>query len=505
MGTRLWRLLLGLLLLCGFGGQAIAKPVPSTYSLSMDARMFEASASPYSVLSVQSSRLMPHLYLYGQISTDYAKGLLLARRLDTGQVVSQPLAHRLTSELAFGVGLFSWVEVALSLPVYWFQQSQRFPFALNSGGATYPEGEDSLEATGIGDLRLWAKIKILDNAQAAGFGMALLLEGSFPTGGAFLMRQAGPTFTPRLVLDYRWKGGFLVSLNAGFRIRGGAPTDGDKATSSQAVIDSLLGFRVGNELRIALGVEIPLMLQGLSLIGEAMTAVGFSDVEELGNAQRFGVELLAGLRWRHHSGVILTAGAGAGLTSGYGIPDFRFFFQVAWGHPLRPTKPWAYEPESSAPPIKPVVRVAPPPPRPTVTGPEMPKKPEVLAHRPLSSSAFDKAAKSDQDRDGDGIPNHLDKCPDEPEDFDGFKDDDGCPDPDNDGDGIPDHLDKCPNEPETVNGYKDDDGCPDTGGKQLIVSTATQIKLNERVFFRTGSDRLETRSYPILRQLASFL
>ncbi len=33
-----------------------------------------------------------------------------------------------------------------------------------------------------------------------------------------------------------------------------------------------------------------------------------------------------------------------------------------------------------------------------------------------------------QDKDGDGIPNAQDKCPDEPEDRNGFEDDDGCPD-----------------------------------------------------------------------------
>jgi outer membrane protein OmpA-like peptidoglycan-associated protein len=65
------------------------------------------------------------------------------------------------------------------------------------------------------------------------------------------------------------------------------------------------------------------------------------------------------------------------------------------------------------------------------------------------------------DRDGDGIPDDIDQCPDEPEDKDGFKDSDGCPDPDNDNDGIPDKRDACPNQPETKNGYKDEDGCPD--------------------------------------------
>ncbi len=32
------------------------------------------------------------------------------------------------------------------------------------------------------------------------------------------------------------------------------------------------------------------------------------------------------------------------------------------------------------------------------------------------------------DRDGDGIPDSMDRCPDEPETFNGFQDDDGCPD-----------------------------------------------------------------------------
>jgi len=66
-----------------------------------------------------------------------------------------------------------------------------------------------------------------------------------------------------------------------------------------------------------------------------------------------------------------------------------------------------------------------------------------------------------RDRDHDGVPDVYDRCPDEPEDRDGFQDDDGCPEPDNDGDGIPDGLDKCPNEPEDLDGFQDDDGCPD--------------------------------------------
>ena len=65
------------------------------------------------------------------------------------------------------------------------------------------------------------------------------------------------------------------------------------------------------------------------------------------------------------------------------------------------------------------------------------------------------------DRDGDGLKDDVDKCPDDPEDFDGFEDEDGCPDPDNDRDGILDEDDECPLIPEDKDGFQDEDGCPE--------------------------------------------
>jgi outer membrane protein OmpA-like peptidoglycan-associated protein len=66
----------------------------------------------------------------------------------------------------------------------------------------------------------------------------------------------------------------------------------------------------------------------------------------------------------------------------------------------------------------------------------------------------------DGDRDGDGIADSRDKCPDAPEDKDEFEDQDGCPDPDNDKDEVPDVEDACPNEPgkRTTDGKTN--GCP---------------------------------------------
>jgi hypothetical protein len=66
-----------------------------------------------------------------------------------------------------------------------------------------------------------------------------------------------------------------------------------------------------------------------------------------------------------------------------------------------------------------------------------------------------------EDMDEDGITDAADFCPTAMEDFDGFEDEDGCPDPDNDRDGIADVVDECPDEPESLNGYMDEDGCPE--------------------------------------------
>src|SRR6185436_11862587 len=66
-----------------------------------------------------------------------------------------------------------------------------------------------------------------------------------------------------------------------------------------------------------------------------------------------------------------------------------------------------------------------------------------------------------RDADGDGVSDAEDRCPNEPEDRDGYKDGDGCPDLDNDGDGIPDAQDKCPNDAEDLDQFQDEDGCPE--------------------------------------------
>src|SRR5262245_9713388 len=62
------------------------------------------------------------------------------------------------------------------------------------------------------------------------------------------------------------------------------------------------------------------------------------------------------------------------------------------------------------------------------------------------------SAQQRDDRDGDGIPNTEDLCPDRA----GPGSNGGCPLPDQDGDGLPDDVDHCPN----AGGPASNFGCP---------------------------------------------
>ncbi|MFT3693290.1 MAG: MYXO-CTERM sorting domain-containing protein [Kofleriaceae bacterium] len=109
----------------------------------------------------------------------------------------------------------------------------------------------------------------------------------------------------------------------------------------------------------------------------------------------------------------------------------------------------------------------------------------------------------DYDNDGDGITDAKDKCPNLAEDKDGFEDQDGCPDPDNDHDGIADRFDHCPNDPETINGVDDEDGCPDQGPPGLVKLDKDVITLDEPVEF--AGAKLAQQSFNVMGQLGATL
>jgi outer membrane protein OmpA-like peptidoglycan-associated protein len=107
----------------------------------------------------------------------------------------------------------------------------------------------------------------------------------------------------------------------------------------------------------------------------------------------------------------------------------------------------------------------------------------------------------DPDNDGDGVADARDACPDEPEDQDGFEDGDGCADPDNDGDGVPDRRDRCRADAETWNGYRDDDGCPDEPPEDLRRFSGAI----DGITFESGNSTIRSSSRRVLEEAAEAL
>ena len=125
--------------------------------------------------------------------------------------------------------------------------------------------------------------------------------------------------------------------------------------------------------------------------------------------------------------------------------------------------------------------------------------PQPLGDTPVAGASV-VAAEIPLDTDGDGINDVDDACPDDV----GQASTDGCPVPDNDGDGVPNNVDSCVDEPESFNDYLDEDGCPDVAPSRVRI-TRTQIQIEETVAFEAASAVLLTSSHEVLDEVARVL
>ena len=305
---------------------------------------------------------------------------------------------------------------------------------------------------GLGDVSIGARVRIFGEAddifQLGLQGRIFTPTADAASGGQTLSGEQGIAGMPELLFQFN-PGPARIAFNVGALIREdqGRPND---------------------MLTLGMGVHLDAIEDTLQILIE-----GFSntDFENIFQSNWTDIELLGGLKYAHESGVSVGVGAGPGFLDGFGAPDYRVLGMVAFTEPGKKKGP--------------------------------------------------------KDKDGDLILDADDKCPDEPEDIDGFEDEDGCPDPDNDGDGVNDDADKCPNEagPKENKGcpWPDQDGdgvpdrvdnCPKQAGpvenqgcrkKQKVIIRETHIEILDKVFFRTGSSRLQSRSYPLLRNIAEVL
>ncbi len=383
----------------------------------IDIQLFRPAIDSKGLITLNASQVLRHLDLSFGLVVNWSLNPLslsgdpidgnLWKDSDTGEDIASrySIANLVTGNLQFAIGLFKHFEVGLGMPVSLW----------NGDTAPNPERdkEGKIDAQGVGDMRLHFKGRILNTSRHP-VGLGLVTTISLPTGDNEKFLGTGRVgIAPSLVVDKELFGGRLhLALNVGARILTGTETwtDGDREcetadrTTANCSMDR--SIESGSLLTYGIGGAIAIVPQRLSFITEIYGQTGFSgmfDAEELNSAH----EVVAGLKVYLARNSYFTIGASRGIRGGgqnyqYGSPDVRLFLA------------FIFEPSIG-------------------------------------------------DRDGDGIKDDVDQCPDDPEDFDDFEDEDGCPDLDNDKDGIPDVDDQCPNEPEDKDGIEDEDGCPDLG------------------------------------------
>jgi len=424
-----------------------------------DMELFHPAPGWDRYLSQEGAARTGHLLFVGGAYLSFADAPLAATLGTQDQTV---IEERFGIDVILSLGLFDRLQLSVDLPFIPHQSGTLMP--VGGGGG--------LDHQGIGDVRVAAKgiLGEVKNGDTR-FGFALAVLGTISSADQqresnFLSSDSN--VQPRLIADLR-DGGYGVAMSVGAVLR------------EQKLVGNL---EFSDQLSAGAGVRVPLYREILSGIAEIY---GWVPLQGEMSEARTPFEALGGLRARI-SEFELTAAAGRGLDKGYGSPDARVVAGVAFVP--RPPEPIVIAKHEPPPP--------PPPPKPLDTDGD--GIPDTEDKCPTEPGPKENEGCPDKDSDGDGIIDRLDKCPHEP----GIKELDGCPDKDTDGDGIPDRLDKCPNEPETFNGFEDEDGCPDKG-PVLAVLTESKIEIKQPVYFKTGKAVIQKRSFTLLATVSTLL
>jgi OmpA-OmpF porin, OOP family len=280
------------------------------------------------------------------------------------------------------------------------------PVILMAGDPAYnigPTGQQyntaRLDAQGLSTLALHGKVRFLRVEK--GIGLAGLMQVGVPIGSApeNLGADPGAWFWPQVIAEKRFgaTGRFRIGLNVGYRAHTGSNTRFENDTFGLQQLKEGR-FEYSNLGTFQFGLAWRVM-DALDIVGET-----YGTYQAGGNsasAQKLSQELVGGIKlFVERNSYLMMGGGSRAFSTGFEAADLRLLLG------------FVFEPSIG-------------------------------------------------DRDGDGYKDDEDQCPDDPEDFDSFKDEDGCPDPDNDNDGILDVDDRCPNVPEDHDGDEDEDGCPE--------------------------------------------
>jgi outer membrane protein OmpA-like peptidoglycan-associated protein len=348
--------------------------------------------------------------------------------------------------------------------------------------AVYQNGDDptaggqtfaSPSSAQFGDLRFGLRVRLLGEYHDP-FQLAVGGYVWVPTGANDSFVSSGEVRgLPQLLLGGRIAERVVWSAATGPQIQG-------KSTFGN--VDQGIMYKWGAGLGFLL-----LDNRHLQIGPEAYGAVTLRDVQK----HTTNAEILLDVRYRIVDDVEIAAGAGPGLTSGIGTPDLRALFSVA------------YTPEQKQAPI--VLPQAPPPPPPDRDGDGILDADDACPD--VKGIADDDPKKNGcpppepVDTDGDGIFDPDDACVD----VKGVADEDpkknGCPPPkDTDGDGIFDPDDACPAEKGPPDEDRTKNGCP-----KAVRVVENEIVILEQVQFDTGKATIKQASDELLNEVAEVL
>ncbi len=470
---------------------AAAASVAADPTSGVDSVLFRSSYDTGGVFAVEGARLMPKRDLSFKVLIGYAQSPLDVAVPGIGDAMGDKSADKIldyviTLDIAFGMSLTD--KLAVGFDVGGYRTSTGVGYG-NRG--RYASGAIATKSTGLIALRPLSNI---DPSANPNDGTAYLGDGlagpldvragvkyslftnnhlAFTAVGSvflpfgedeMLLGDRGLVFEPKLAMDWRKDRikATRVVANLAARIRQRSVLEGYDTNNPDATdADAKVYLDVGSEIVVGAGAVYELTprtvaaveaqafipLPGAASYGSCRRFNGkkcgtLTDADYFGDAKAGDLTLLAtlGMMLRVSADVTANLMIGTGQLGARG-DDFRFTTGFVW----------APQPAGAAAPG-----------RNDKDGDGIPDSVDGCAEDPEDKDGFqDEDGCPDPDNDGDGIADADDQCPNEPEDKDGFKDTDGCPEPDNDNDGIPDTADKCPDQAEDKDGFEDDDGCLD--------------------------------------------
>lgn len=470
----------------------------SAQSTQIDLNQFRPAELATDGFSLSTADGQGHKRFGFMVYMDYNDDALVFEDARTG--LRADVVHRqLTGHLTWNLGLFDHLVIFMDVAYHFIVDAGgNAADALPNGGASGPFAYLLPNGQGLGDLYFGARGNIL-GTRADVFQLALQATMTVNTGSLSDNVQAYKGQVDKSPYLGGWFE-LLMTFNAGDVVRIPIQVGYKLSTQGQRVTDNLF---VGNEFTFGGGLLLMFADDKFMVSAEAFGRTAANSTVNFWTREETPVEVLGGFKYLHPKGFMVGAMGSAGVAPGYGAPDWRFGGVIGFTMPG--------EPEIG-----------------DADGDGILDDVDDCPNAPEDFDGFqDEDGCPDLDNDGDGVLDVNDGCPLDAEDIDGFQDEDGCPDPDNDGDGILDVDDQCPNEPGTIenNGCPDPDrdgdgvpdrvdNCPDEPGTvenqgcqvaQLVKIGAGRLEILERVYFKSGSSKLQKRSWALLDNVAAVM